>query len=92
MNHFGATYDVRDNDVRRRLRRDGHLIYGINDFDISIIFPPTATREECRLPSAHSWSGGQNQPLDTCQGELDYDPFIFDVGCLGVLFCDKFQV
>jgi len=25
-------------------------------------------------------------------GELDYDPFAFDVGCLGILFWDKFGV
>ena len=81
-----------DNNVRRTLRCDGHLVYGINDFDVSIIFPPSVTREECRLPISGSWYGGQNQPLDTRQGELDYDPFVFDVGCLGVLFCDNFQV
>ncbi|KAF8511773.1 hypothetical protein JB92DRAFT_2932229, partial [Gautieria morchelliformis] len=39
-----------------------------------------------------SWIGGQDQPYDTRQGELDYGPFAFDVGCLGVLFCKHFQV
>lgn len=92
VNHFGATCGNLDNDVRRTLRRDGQLVYAINDFDISIVFPPTATREECRLPISYACDGGQNQPLDTRQGELDYDPFVFDVGCLGVLFSDEFHV
>ena len=92
VNHFGACSDVASNDMRRTLRRDGHLAYAIIDFDISIVFPPTATREECRLPSNLSFDGAPNQPHDTRQGELDYDPFAFDVGCLGVLFCEEFQV
>ncbi|KAF8526764.1 hypothetical protein JB92DRAFT_1071880 [Gautieria morchelliformis] len=91
VNHFGAFADNSSNDLRRKLRRDGRLVYAIMDFDISMIFPPTATREECRLPSHLSWIGGQSQPHDTRQGELDYDPFAFDVGCLGVLFCECFQ-
>ena len=91
-NHFGAFSDICTNDMRRILRRDDHLVYAIIDFDISIIFPPDATREECRLPSNMSFDGGLNQPHDTRQGELDYDPFAFDVGCLGVLLCGEFQV
>jgi len=55
------------------------------------MFPPNSTPSECRLPSNLSFTGGSNQPHDTSQGELDYDPFGFDVGCLGVLFCEEFQ-
>ncbi|KAF8481432.1 kinase-like domain-containing protein [Gautieria morchelliformis] len=91
VNHFGAFSHIEWNEMRRTLRRDGHLVYAIIDFDISIMFPPTATREECRLPSNLSWDGAYDQPHDTKQGELDYDPFAFDVGCLGVLFCKRFQ-
>ena len=78
--------------MRRTLRREGHLVYAFADFDISIMFPITATREECRLPSKPSLGGGYDQPNDTSQGELNYDPFAYDVGCLGVLFCHEFQV
>ena len=78
--------------MQRTLRRDGHLVYAITDFDVSIMFPTTVTREQCRLPSKLSWSGGYDQPNDTSQGELDYDPFAYDVGHLGVLFCHEFQV
>ncbi|KAF8503080.1 kinase-like domain-containing protein [Gautieria morchelliformis] len=91
VNHFAAFSHIEWNEMRRTLRRDGHLAYAIIDFDISIMFPPTATREECRLPSNLSWDGAYDQPHDTKQGELDYDPFAFDVGCLGILFCERFQ-
>ncbi|KAG6873653.1 hypothetical protein C0995_012585 [Termitomyces sp. Mi166 len=30
-------------------------------------------------------------PGDTLQGELDFNPFAFDVGMLGVMFCQEFQ-
>lgn len=71
-NHFAAFSHVDANDFRRTLRRDGHLVYAIIDFDVSIIFPPTATREECRLPSNLSWDGEYNQPHDARRGELDH--------------------
>jgi len=62
------------------------------DFDISIMFPTTSTTVKHRLPSNLAWDGGYNQLHDTWKGEVDYDPFAYDVGCLGILFCDEFQV
>ena len=92
VNHFGAYPDEHNNQLRKKLRNGGQLVYAIFDFDIAIMFSSSATVAERRLPSHLSWDGGSNQPHDTTQGELDYDPFAFDVSCLGVLFCDQFQV
>ena len=92
MNHFGSPAHGRFNTLRGELRKEGQLIYALIDFDLSLLFPSTCTPAELRLPYNMSWHGGSNQPKDTAQGELDYDPFAFDVGCLGVLFCDAFQV
>ena len=39
-----------------------------------------------------SWWNSYNKPANTALGELDYDPFAFDVGCLGVLFWNRFGV
>ena len=89
INHFGVFPDVHTNNLQRTFLHNGHLVYAIIDFDISTMFPPTATREERRLPSDLSFDGGLNQPHDTSQGELDCDPFAFDATCLGVLFCEK---
>src|SRR5882762_6235185 len=92
MNHFCASGQMRFNTMRGPLRSAGHLVYALLDFDISIQFPPNSTPADMRLPSSLSWWGSYNQPADTAQGELDYDPFAFDVGCLGVLFWNRFGV
>jgi len=31
-------------------------------------------------------------PFDTSQGELDYDPFVLEIGCLGLFLCTICQV
>ncbi|KAJ3531947.1 hypothetical protein NMY22_g7952 [Coprinellus aureogranulatus] len=62
------------------------------DFDIAIVFPPEAERSACRLPSEMSYHGSYPQPDDASQGEPDYDPFAFDVACLGLLFCSILYV
>lgn len=91
VKHFSAAPFIYTNEMRNTLRRDGHLVYAIIDFDFSMIFPLTGTRDKCRIPTYLSWDGTGNQPDDTRQGKLDYNPFVFDVGCLGTPFCEEFQ-
>ncbi|KAG5727405.1 hypothetical protein E4T56_gene11967 [Termitomyces sp. T112] len=44
------------------------------------------------MPSYVSFNTLPDQvPADTSQGEFDFNPFAFDVGMLGVLFCHEFQ-
>jgi hypothetical protein len=31
-------------------------------------------------------------PDDTFHGELDYDPFVFEMGCIGIMLVTDFQV
>ena len=92
VNHFGANSSLANNEVRSELRSDGKLIYALFDFDISIMAPSDAKKGEYRLPYHMSWWGSFNQPMDTAQGEFDYDPFAFDVGMLGSEFCQVYQV
>ncbi|KAG5726239.1 hypothetical protein E4T56_gene20520 [Termitomyces sp. T112] len=48
--------------------------------------------EECRLPSEASYNTLYNQVAgDALQGELDFNPFAFDVEMLGVMFCENLQ-
>jgi hypothetical protein len=57
------------------------------DFNISIIFPPTMSIDDCRLPADMGNMGSPwLHPEDVDHGEVDYDPFKLDVGCLGNLF------
>ncbi|KAG6807496.1 hypothetical protein H0H93_001543, partial [Arthromyces matolae] len=40
-----------------------------------------------------SWNGTPGYtPLDTCQGEFDFDPFAWDVGSMGLVFCFYYDV
>ncbi|KAG6881814.1 hypothetical protein C0995_000518, partial [Termitomyces sp. Mi166 len=84
-------YDTH-NYCRRSLRSQGKLTYAFYDFDGSTMFPPSMSLDECRLPSCVSYDTFYDQrPGDTLQGELDFNPFAFDVGMLGVMFCKEFQ-
>ncbi|KAF8968979.1 kinase-like domain-containing protein [Flammula alnicola] len=91
VNHFSDHLSLHQNDVRSDLRSKGLLLYAVFDFDISIMVPPQVLKEEYRLPYQLSWWGTFNQPHDTAQGEFDYNPFSYDVGMLGVEFCNRFQ-
>ncbi|CAA7268457.1 unnamed protein product [Cyclocybe aegerita] len=90
VNHFSSDIPSNNNPIRVKLRDSGHLLYALFDFDISIIVPADIKREEYRLPYTMSW-WGWTRPYDTAQGEFDYDPFSFDVGCLGRVFCTPYQ-
>ncbi|GJJ07970.1 hypothetical protein Clacol_002177 [Clathrus columnatus] len=88
VNHFGAYRCNKKNMMRPKLRTAGQLTYVLFDFDLSLMLPSPA----CRLPSSRSveifsivW------PYDTSHGELDYDPYKFEMGCLGIILCQKFQ-
>lgn len=61
------------------------------DFDLAKMLPGDMKREDCRLPSYESFVGSYG-PADTSQGEFEYNPFVYDVGSLGVMFCDEYQV
>ncbi|KAI1791563.1 hypothetical protein LXA43DRAFT_889096 [Ganoderma leucocontextum] len=68
-------------------RRGPDALHCLMDFDRSVMFPPGTPIEACRLPAdAASVSGTPYQPPDLDLGEHDYDPFAFDVGCLGNMF------
>ncbi|KAF8056601.1 hypothetical protein FPV67DRAFT_643674 [Lyophyllum atratum] len=91
INHFARASWDHENPFRIRLRSEGHLTYALFDFDLSTKFPESCSLEECRLPYRKSWQGTPGcVPLDTCQGEFDFDPFAWDVGALGLLLCMEY--
>ncbi|KAH0585222.1 hypothetical protein H2248_008471 [Termitomyces sp. 'cryptogamus'] len=80
------------NSFRQLLRSQKQLTYALFDFGGSTMFLPSMSLDECRLPSHVSFNTLYDQiPADTLQGEFDFNPFVFDVGMLGVLFCNEFQ-
>lgn len=65
----------------------GSVIYNIIDFDYALTIPPNCLYREAEESLATS----RRYPRDTRQGELEYNPFAYDVGALGMMFCDLFQ-
>ena len=68
-------------------RRGPDALHCLMDFDRSLKFPLERSLDACRLPAeAALVSATPYQPLDLNLAEHDYDPFAFDVGCLGNMF------
>ncbi|PPQ83767.1 hypothetical protein CVT25_000116 [Psilocybe cyanescens] len=88
VNHFSDTYMA--NEKRKILRHERSLCYALFDFDFSVMLPPEINKKEYRLPYDRSW-GSFNISNDTSAGEYDYDPFVFDVGAMGVTICQLYQ-
>ncbi|KAI0645510.1 kinase-like domain-containing protein [Trametes meyenii] len=81
------------NHLQFREALDEHLgsimdaAYCLSDFDLSLQLPPCTSLRDCRRPSQESMRGTDiYHPHDTHQGEPYYNPFAFDVACLGKLF------
>ena len=77
---------------RKNIRNSGLVEYAIFDFGYSVILPQSTDIKTCRHRHQDIWHATPNRLNDVMQGEYDYDPFAFDVGCLGHLFCQDFQV
>ncbi|KIY46503.1 kinase-like protein, partial [Fistulina hepatica ATCC 64428] len=84
-NHFGSHF------LRQQLATQQKLVFAIADFDLSLMLPPSSQPRCCRLPTRRSWEVIVEFTHDVLQGELDYDPFLLDVGTLGLLFARYFE-
>ncbi|KAI0363261.1 hypothetical protein BV20DRAFT_958641 [Pilatotrama ljubarskyi] len=74
-------------------RRAGEASYCLYDFNLSIQLPLDASLLECRrLAKEATITQSAIQPNDIILGEHVYNPFAFDVGCLGNLFRVHFWV
>jgi hypothetical protein len=78
---------------REDLLEANRLEYALFDFDVSIKFDKDIDLKNCRLPYHRSFFGGILAiPPDVKQGELEYNPFVYDMGFLGIFFESKFTV
>ncbi|KIY48628.1 kinase-like protein, partial [Fistulina hepatica ATCC 64428] len=84
-NHFGI-HCWEHNWLRNELMKQRRLIFAISDFNMSLLLPPSSRPRCFRLPTCRSWESYVDRAYDVRQGELDYDPFLLDVGNLGVVF------
>jgi hypothetical protein len=94
VNYFGdSTWPSQDDYLRDVFLSNDKTLYAIFDYNLSVVFPPSTSPRERRLPFEMSFIGlAMNRPYDTAQGEFDYDPFAWDVGCLGIQLRNRFQV
>ncbi|KDR82381.1 hypothetical protein GALMADRAFT_151521 [Galerina marginata CBS 339.88] len=90
VNHFGDQGISHYFDMRYELRSRDCIHYAMFDFDFSIMLPPGIDRTKYRLPYHKSW-GTFNTTMDTAQGEIDFNPFVLDVGSLGVMLSSYFR-
>jgi hypothetical protein len=93
VNHYSAHFLAGRSDARRSWRTanslTGQVRYCYIDFDISMVLP----KDVRRLPSDYAFAGQLwMHPKDIYAGEHDYDPYAFDVACLGILFAYEFDV
>ncbi|KAF9018075.1 hypothetical protein BDZ89DRAFT_1074198 [Hymenopellis radicata] len=91
VNHFALDSRGRAYPLRSAMRKDGRMKYVLFDFNLALMFPASATHASCRLPVKGGFFASLNAPTDLSQGEYDYEPFAFDVGCLGMMFRRVFQ-
>lgn len=79
-----------------RLRRGNFSApprYCLYDFSLSVIFPSDLPPEQCLLLSEVSFQGFRwYGPPDVFRGEIVYDPFAYDVACMGNMLKSSFEV
>jgi hypothetical protein len=94
VNFFGdSTWPSQDNYLRDEFLSNDKALYAMFDYNLSVVFPPGTLPHERRLPFENSFTGlVMGRPNDTAQGEFDYDPFAWDVACLGIQLRNRFQV
>ncbi|KAI0363264.1 hypothetical protein BV20DRAFT_1031616 [Pilatotrama ljubarskyi] len=72
-------------------RRSQAAIYALFDYDLALQLPPETDLRNCRRPSEEAFTGkAMYQPADIYQGEWYYNPYAFDVACLGNMFLYHF--
>lgn len=85
-------YTVERSLHRRQLRAAGRLTYCLFDFDLAMMLPAGMPLSAYRLPIDESVPGVPYKPWGVDEAQLDFDPFAFDVACLGISFCQNFQL
>ena len=90
INYYTADDLEFESCAKKAWRTNSKLVkYALIDFDTAMVLPKSTRRLSSSLATI-----GQStwHPLDTYAGEHDYDPYAFDVGCMGDVLANKFDV
>ncbi|OBZ76511.1 hypothetical protein A0H81_03766 [Grifola frondosa] len=94
VNYFSAIPFCKDDGLGPLLakhRTSSKARYCLFDYNLSIQYSLGMPIENYRSPSTEALRGWDGyHPRDVYQGEFEYNPFAFDVGCLGNLFMFRF--
>ncbi|KAI0675110.1 kinase-like domain-containing protein [Trametes maxima] len=87
INCYDPTSDFIHEKVVAKHRRNGAATYCLFDFNLSTQLPPDTSVRHCRRPATEAFLVmPAYMPNDALLGEPSYNPFAFDVGCLGNIF------
>ncbi|KAI0079122.1 hypothetical protein K474DRAFT_1683352 [Panus rudis PR-1116 ss-1] len=88
--HYGRLISEFNSSLREQ-RRASKIVYALFDYNISIKFPEETPLGDCWLDATLAYDGfPPYHPSDIFRGQYRYNPFAFDVGCLGNLFMVNF--
>lgn len=94
MNWYCSRFET-DTCVERRREHihSSAVVYALFDFDLSLQLPPDTSLKSCRRPADEAFIGKKlYHAPDVYEGERHYNPFAFDVACLGRLYLAHFKV
>ncbi|OSC99020.1 hypothetical protein PYCCODRAFT_1374017 [Trametes coccinea BRFM310] len=78
--------------VLAEYRRTHKVYYSLFDFNLSIKLPPSTSLRDCLRPAREAMTTcSPYEPPDVALGEYAYNPFAFDVACLGNMFMVNFN-
>lgn len=84
--------DTRQQAIRES-SRSRPITYALFDFNLSLQLPLETSLKNCWRPASEAMLGvSVYHPDDVVQWEPFYNPFAYDVGCLGFLFINYLTV
>ncbi|KAI0645513.1 hypothetical protein C8Q79DRAFT_1119239 [Trametes meyenii] len=87
INRYDPTSESTDKEALAEYINSGAARYCLFDFNLSIQLPPDTCLRSCRRPAIESVTALTSYtPDDIALGQPFYNPFAFDVGCLGNMF------
>ena len=87
--HYSLDFSSRLSEYRRTSR----ILYCLFDFNLSVQFPLETPLHKCRLVAdTVVFPTTPCAPWQMLLGAYDYDPFAYDVACLGNMFRARYSV
>lgn len=92
MNHLPQNIngEPKYNSVRRDLEENGELLFALFDFDLALLLNTKKILGNFWLPISKAITGSPDPPFEVRYAYAVFDPFKYDVACLGIHFSEAF--